>query len=367
MINLIDINALILAGGKGSRMNYQNKALLELDSKTFLDRLYDVFSDFNKVYLSLNTSQDMLTDRFIRLDDDFHEIGPISGLYRGLEESDLEYVFVTPCDTPNLTKEFVEYIASFVSPYHDAFIVRDSEGFVHPLLGVYNTRCIALIKEAIHNKNYKILDILKNLDVKYIDLKYTIFDDKNILKNINTPEDYNSLLKRAKKTTKYFAISGIKNSGKTTLITKLLSNFKELGLKVGTIKHDGHDFQMDNLNSDTDKHVKSGAYGTLIFSKSKFMFLENSPETTLDHYLHYFKNYDFIILEGFKGSDYPKLEVIRQDVSNVSNSNKENLMFFASDLKRIENVDDIEIVDINDVKNISDRILKYLDVKSDLV
>ena len=80
---------------------------------------------------------------------------------------------------------------------------------------------------------------MNKLDIKFIDLKYTIFDDKNILKNINTPDDYNSLIKNKK--TNFFAISGVKNSGKTTLITKLLKKFVENGFKVGTIKHDGQD------------------------------------------------------------------------------------------------------------------------------
>lgn len=355
MIKVKDINVLILAGGKGSRMNYCNKALLKYNNTTFLDRLKNLFSDFSKIYLSLNSNQNITSEDFIRVDDDFQEIGPISGLYKGISESDLEYIFTLPCDVPNLTKEFIEYISSFVSPYHDAFIIKDKDGFIHPLLGIYTKKSLPIIKEAIENKDFKVLNLMEKLDVKFIDLKYTIFDDKEILKNINTPEDFNSLFKN--KSTNFFAISGVKNSGKTTLITKLLKKFVEKGFKVGTIKHDGHDFQMDNLDSDTDKHVKSGASGTLIFSKSKYMFLENSPEKNLNFYLQYFKDYDFIILEGFKNSDFPKIEVIRKDVSTISQSNKNNLKFLVSDLKSVENSDNLDIVDIDDIETIFDKII----------
>lgn len=356
MIKTKDINVLILAGGKGSRMNYCNKALLEYNNETFINHLKPLFSNFSKIYLSLNSEQDIPIDGFIKIVDEYKEIGPISGLYKGILESNLDYIFTVPCDVPNLTKDFIKYICNFVSSDFDAFIVKDKNGFIHPLLGIYSKKALPIIKTAIDNKDFKILNLINNLNVRFIDLKYTIFDDKNILKNINTLEDYNSLVKNTK--TNFFAISGVKNSGKTTLITKLLKKFTEKGFKVGTIKHDGHDFQMDNLDSDTDKHVKSGALGTLIFSKNKYMFLEKSNEKKLDFYLDFFKNYDFIILEGFKNSDYPKLEVIRKEVSNSCQSNKNNLKFLVSDLEFIENTEPIEIIDLNDIDSIFDKLIE---------
>ncbi|MGL5052027.1 MAG: molybdopterin-guanine dinucleotide biosynthesis protein B [Cetobacterium sp.] len=356
MIKIKDMNVLILAGGKGSRMNFCNKVLLKYKNKTFLENLKNLFSDFNKIYLSLNTAQDIKSDEFIRIDDDFSEIGPISGLYKGLLESDTNFIFTLPCDVPNLTKEFIEYISNFAESHYDAAIVRDKNGFIHPLLGIYNKSCLENIRKAIDVKDYKILNFLKDLNVKYIDLKYTIFDDTHILKNINTPEDYNSLIQNKK--TIFFAVSGIKNSGKTTLISNLLKKFTDNGYKVGTIKHDGHDFEMDNIDSDTHKHIKAGAHGTLIFSKSKFMFLENSTQKSLEFYLEFFKDYDFIILEGFKNSNYPKIEVIKSGISNESVSNKQNLQFLVSDLKEIENSSHLKILDINNIDNIFENIIQ---------
>ncbi|MGL5355197.1 MAG: molybdopterin-guanine dinucleotide biosynthesis protein B, partial [Cetobacterium sp.] len=171
-------------------------------------------------------------------------------------------------------------------------------------------------------------------------------------------EDYKSFLEN--KNTKFFAVSGVKNSGKTTLITKLLERFSLAGYKVGTIKHDGHDFEMDNIGSDTHKHIEAGARGTLIFSKNKFMFLENSNEKDLDFYLDFFKGYDFIILEGFKNSNYPKLEIIRSEISTESVSNKNNLKFLVSDLKTIQNNCELEVLDINNIDKIFETTLKSL-------
>ena len=66
------------------------------------------------------------------------------------------------------------------------------------------------------------------------------------------------------------AVSGVKNSGKTTLIQKVIPKLNENGLKVATIKHDGHDFEADVEGTDTYKHKKAGAY--VIFSRCRCDF-----------------------------------------------------------------------------------------------
>ena len=69
------------------------------------------------------------------------------------------------------------------------------------------------------------------------------------------------------------AVSGVKNSGKTTLITKILPLLKAKGLNVAVIKHDGHDFEADVPETDSWNFAKAGADGTLVFSKTKYMMI----------------------------------------------------------------------------------------------
>ena len=61
------------------------------------------------------------------------------------------------------------------------------------------------------------------------------------------------------------AVSGIKNSGKTTLITALLPALKKRNLNTAVIKHDGHEFEADIPGTDTWKAREAGACGTLFF------------------------------------------------------------------------------------------------------
>lgn len=65
---------------------------------------------------------------------------------------------------------------------------------------------------------------------------------------------------------KIVSVCGVKNSGKTTLLTRLVKELTKRGVKVAVIKHDGHDFICDIEGSDTDRLKKAGAYGTAIFS-----------------------------------------------------------------------------------------------------
>lgn len=143
---------------------------------------------------------------------------------------------------------------------------------------------------------------------------------------------------------KILAISGFKNSGKTTLIARILPLLCDKGIKVATIKHDGHEFQADTEGTDTHRHMEAGALGTAIFSKNKYMII-NQVETDETELFKAFDYTDLIILEGFKYSDYPKIEIIRsgatpefQNVIAVVSESKACNYIHRDDLERIVEV-----------------------------
>ena len=70
-------------------------------------------------------------------------------------------------------------------------------------------------------------------------------------------------------------ICGVKNSGKTTLITRLVRLLSEKGIRTAVIKHDGHDFECDIPGTDSYRIREAGAYGTAVFSKYRsFVYKE---------------------------------------------------------------------------------------------
>lgn len=158
-----------------------------------------------------------------------------------------------------------------------------------------------------------------------------------------------------------FAISGVKNSGKTTLISRILPILNDQGLKVATIKHDGHDFDADVHGTDTYRHFHAGAYGTVIFSDSKYMVVKEQTQMTVEQMIGWFPEADLILLEGFKSCPYPKIELIRHGNSVNSICEGYNLIAIATDLTPDELVladKSIPLLDLNDPQAVADCIME---------
>lgn len=103
-----------------------------------------------------------------------------------------------------------------------------------------------------------------------------------------------------------YCISGYKNSGKTTTVTKLIPLLKEKGYRVAVIKHDGHDFEADVKGTDSWRHKEAGAYGTAVFSDHRFLVTKECEGITEAELVRLFPEADIILIEGLKNSNYPK-------------------------------------------------------------
>ncbi len=163
------------------------------------------------------------------------------------------------------------------------------------------------------------------------------------------------------KRTQIFAISGVKNSGKTTLITRILPFLIQQGLRVATIKHDGHDFDADVPGTDTYRHFRAGAYGTAVFSDSKYMIVKQQPHMTEKQIMEWFPDADLILLEGFKTCPYRKIELIRKGNSVKSVCEAYNLAAIATNLspEELKRSDlEIPLLDLNNPREIAACILK---------
>lgn len=160
----------------------------------------------------------------------------------------------------------------------------------------------------------------------------------------------------AAKNTPVVAISGIKNSGKTTLIEKLLPFFSAKGLKVAVIKHDGHTFEPDVEGTDSYRMRKAGAFGTAVFCGTHFMVVKNE-QTTSYALQNYFPEAELILCEGMKTSGYPKIEVVRKGISDQPVCDPETLIAIATDFALDT---PISTVDLNHPEQIAEMICKYV-------
>lgn len=112
------------------------------------------------------------------------------------------------------------------------------------------------------------------------------------------------------------AISGVHNSGKTTLLGKLIPLLRARGLKVGVIKHDGHDFTPDVPGTDSYRLREAGAEGVAVFSGNRYLLTEEFRLNEQDLLALFERHgYDLVLMEGFKESGWPKIEVVRSAIS----------------------------------------------------
>ena len=105
------------------------------------------------------------------------------------------------------------------------------------------------------------------------------------------------------------AICGAKNTGKTTLIEKLIPSLARRGIRTAVIKHDGHRFEPDREGTDSFRALDAGAVGAAVFDAEKFQLVRYAPADEQE-LASFFPEADLILLEGFGNSSRPKIEVV---------------------------------------------------------
>jgi molybdopterin-guanine dinucleotide biosynthesis protein MobB len=111
-------------------------------------------------------------------------------------------------------------------------------------------------------------------------------------------------------------IIGWSNSGKTTLVEKLLRELKSRGYRAATIKHSSQDLVFDKPGTDSWRQLQAGSDTVVVAGTSCLMLIKPiSTETSLEDIARILgEDYDIILAEGFKKSRVPKIEVHRKDI-----------------------------------------------------
>ncbi|MEI9478722.1 MAG: molybdopterin-guanine dinucleotide biosynthesis protein B [Deltaproteobacteria bacterium] len=112
------------------------------------------------------------------------------------------------------------------------------------------------------------------------------------------------------------SIVGKSDSGKTTLIEKLLPELTRRGYRIATIKHDTHGFEVDREGKDSWRHKQAGAHTVIISSPRKVALIRDvEKDLTLEELRgRLIQDVDLIISEGYKKDVQPKIEIFRKEV-----------------------------------------------------
>jgi molybdopterin-guanine dinucleotide biosynthesis protein B len=163
-----------------------------------------------------------------------------------------------------------------------------------------------------------------------------------------------------------FGVIGWKNSGKTTLMERLLEEFTRRGLSVSAIKHAHHSFDVDHPGRDSYKFREAGARQVALVSPKRWALmheLRDEEKPDFDEILAHIGPCDLVLVEGYKGGPHPKIEArsTRSLTQDALSDDDPQIVAIACDTKT--DTGPLPGFDVNDIGGIADFIAGHLGLK----
>ncbi len=152
------------------------------------------------------------------------------------------------------------------------------------------------------------------------------------------------------------SIVGKSDSGKTTLMERLIRTLSGRGYRVGSVKHHVHDFDIDVPGKDSWRHAKAGAAVSLVSSPSKLgMTRTMDHEATLEELLAFAHDVDILLTEGYRRAGDVRIEVSRRARSTELVCDPSELFALVTDNEDIA-VSDLPVFDLDDAEGLADLV-----------
>ena len=328
----------LLAGGVARRMG-SDKRSLRLGERTLVERNLGFLQQlFPTVAVSLREGQGVelplgsLTEVIV----DRYESSPLAGIATALEHFEAP-IFVLAADIAFPDERAVTEV---LEAYRGAdIVVPIVDDKLEPLHAVYSPRCLPAMRRLLARGRHRVLDIYP--DMRTVTVPFPTVDH---FWNVNTPEDYERARRRLQEDAGHtrigvpqtvgmkavppqhderaaraaqpalVAVVGKSDSGKTTLIEGLVPELKRLGLRVGTVKHDVHGFDIDVPGKDSWRHGRAGADAYVVSSPEKLAYVATvEDELALEEIARrFFAGFDIVVAEGYKDSSPHMVEIFRR-------------------------------------------------------
>ncbi|MBN1830856.1 MAG: molybdenum cofactor guanylyltransferase [Deltaproteobacteria bacterium] len=184
-----DITGIILAGGKSLRYG-KNKALVEVGGTRLIERVISVIRPlFENLIIITNTPREYDYLQLPMREDIIKGLGPLGGVYTGLETISDESGFFVACDMPFIQGSLIRYMVEIRDDF-DA-VVPKIDWKIEPLHAIYTKNCLPAIEKLIDARGYQIIEIFDNIRVRYVkEEEIRSFDSrlKSFL-NVNSPRE----------------------------------------------------------------------------------------------------------------------------------------------------------------------------------
>lgn len=151
-------------------------------------------------------------------------------------------------------------------------------------------------------------------------------------------------------------VSAVSNTGKTTLMEKLIGEIVQRGYRVGAVKSDCHGFEIDVPGKDSWRFAHAGARVTAIVGMEQYAVVQKTKQKKdLDEVIDVMEDIDIVLVEGFKLTGKPKIEVVRQEKGSHVVSSAEELVAVVTDVTDASF--SVPVFGLNDYESIADFIV----------
>lgn len=332
---------LLLAGGQSRRAGV-DKRYLVLQGRTLAQRnLAFLKRHFSRVVVSLAAGQTLDLGDAGQAEvvyDAWPGASPMVGIASALQVV-RGPVFALAVDLAFPDDDALSRVVSAASGRDLAVPVVDHH--FEPLFAVYGPSCLAPMTALLQKGKHRIIDVFGDVDTVEVP-----FGDASLFVDVNTLEafatvrrwaaaaglppvgaaaadsrPYVDLLgdagtcdgRRHARPPALVAVVAKSDTGKTTLIEKLLPELIRLGARVGTVKHDAHSFEIDHPGKDSWRHGQAGAHAYVVASREKLAYVARlDGEMPLSEIARrFFAGFDLVLAEGYKRSAPHCVEVFR--------------------------------------------------------
>lgn len=188
-----NITAIILAGGKSSRMKFNKEYIKIKDEFLVHKQIKELKSFFDEIIVVSDNLEHYNGLDVHVVSDILYGNSPLIGLHSGLTHSSNEYCYVIACDMPFINFEFIKYLESLIDE-HDAYVSR-YHNYIEPFNAIYSSKIVNIIEEFISSGNYGFQKMVKLLNTNYISEKTVSLYQRefDMFKNINNESElYNN-------------------------------------------------------------------------------------------------------------------------------------------------------------------------------
>ena len=189
-----DLCAVILTGGKSSRMGGGIKSLKKFNNKSIFDRVFEnLQTQVNKVIINSNDSENLFVKYNVEVIKDSLEgfLGPLAGLHATLEWLNknapyINWLVTVPGDTPFIPINLVKKLLDKVKNSNHKIVLAQSNGKTHPIIGIWHSNLFESLKNSLNSGNRKIMDWASQHSLEYVEFTNSKYDP---FFNINCIED----------------------------------------------------------------------------------------------------------------------------------------------------------------------------------